>query len=524
MIKFRRRRPKKRTENKRALKLPFKKKKPHSLHLSIKYLEQFTIFTPSRKLSRLANMSQVISATRPIKRARTSLKSSRKRSKYPFEDAGLSDSTKQGKKVLEWLMKPLSVETFFKTQFEKVSVLLRNEDDKFASLLSMKELQALVRSGKLTYGCELDVTSYKTSCGRETLNLENGTAVGVEAWDHFKSGCSLRLLRPQQHIDGIYRLCAHLESFLECVVGANVYLTPGNSQGFAPHFDDIDAFICQIAGKKRWRVYAPRKDGLDRLPRHSSVDFTQEEVEKAGTVIDTILQAGDVLYLPRGCVHQAECTSGESSLHVTISAFQKWTWADLLLESFEMAVKSASAEDVSLRQTLPMRFGTYAGVGNGEADKKHRERFEGLVEKMVRHVGRKFPTDAAADLMAGRFMRERLPPVAVAKRVRGEEEVRGRSIVRCISGGIARIVVETEGDGMPMLIHCAGNSRTGGGESAKIKCLPEEALAVDVIIKAYPTGVRVEDLPLESAEDRIVLVEGLLDMRIVEIVKGSPRV
>jgi len=35
-------------------------------------------------------------------------------------------------------------------------------------------------------------------------------------------------------------------------------LTPPGSQGFAPHFDDIEAFVIQLEGKKRWRLYPSR--------------------------------------------------------------------------------------------------------------------------------------------------------------------------------------------------------------------------------------------------------------------------
>jgi len=36
------------------------------------------------------------------------------------------------------------------------------------------------------------------------------------------------------------------------------YLTPPGSQGFAPHYDDIEAFVLQLEGKKRWKLYGER--------------------------------------------------------------------------------------------------------------------------------------------------------------------------------------------------------------------------------------------------------------------------
>ena len=45
----------------------------------------------------------------------------------------------------------------------------------------------------------------------------------------------------------------------------NRYLTPAGTQGFAPHYDDIEAFILQLEGKKHWRLYSPRLEPLQNL-------------------------------------------------------------------------------------------------------------------------------------------------------------------------------------------------------------------------------------------------------------------
>ena len=36
------------------------------------------------------------------------------------------------------------------------------------------------------------------------------------------------------------------------------YLTPPGSQGFAPHYDDIEAIVIQLEGRKHWKLYASR--------------------------------------------------------------------------------------------------------------------------------------------------------------------------------------------------------------------------------------------------------------------------
>ncbi|KAL6189273.1 hypothetical protein ACLB2K_040662 [Fragaria x ananassa] len=94
-------------------------------------------------------------------------------------------------------------------------------------------------------------------------------------------------------------------------VGANLYLTPPNSQGLACHYDDHCVFVCQLVGCKIWRVSSqsnvqlPRLyDPLDRLygsEVHNSMDNCKQY----------LLREGDILYIPRGVLHEA-CTENVS--------------------------------------------------------------------------------------------------------------------------------------------------------------------------------------------------------------------
>lgn len=453
-----------------------------------------------------------MSPTRQLKRRRTT-------SSYEFEKPGLS-STAQGKHAFKWLLSGLSPNDFFKTYFEKKPTLRHNPPAKFRQLISTSLIRNLLSSGRLHYTADLDVTKYTAESGRQTFN-KGSNAAANDAWRMLsEEGCSLRLLRPQQYCDALWRLCAHLEEFMGCAVGANVYVTPGGSQGFAPHFDDVDAFVCQVEGRKRWKVYGGRADGADDLPRVSSVDFEQDDVKGLKVLYDRVLEEGDMLYLPRGRIHQAEGVDGVS-LHVTVSMYQKWTWADFLLESFEMAVESAAREDRLLRRSLPLRFGEFVGVGCGEGDERSRKWFEEKVAEVVKRVGELWPTDAGGDQMVERFMRERLPPPPMEMEENGKSSKAGMKVgleseVRARGAGVARVVMGK--DGLPRLVHCLGNSRGAGeGGSEELTCLPEEAFAVDSVLKAYPEGIKVGDLEMEKEEDRVELARGLVDIGILQL-------
>ncbi|KAI3932680.1 hypothetical protein MKW98_012651 [Papaver atlanticum] len=112
-------------------------------------------------------------------------------------------------------------------------------------------------------------------------------------------------------------------------VGANAYLTPPRSQGLALHYDDHCVFICQLLGQKRW-VVSPRQTSL--LPRlyEPLHHLTGTKVgNDASECKQFLLQEGDILYIPRGCPHEAYTVADDgmpeiddvstgSSLHLTL--------------------------------------------------------------------------------------------------------------------------------------------------------------------------------------------------------------
>lgn len=67
-------------------------------------------------------------------------------------------------------------------------------------------------------------------------------------------------------------------------------------------------------------------NGLE-LPSQSSGDLTHDEIGKP--VLEVTLHPGDVLYLPRGFVHEAEASAEEPSAHLTLSSYQQWSWFNL---------------------------------------------------------------------------------------------------------------------------------------------------------------------------------------------------
>lgn len=93
------------------------------------------------------------------------------------------------------------------------------------------------------------------------------------------------------------------------------------------HYDDVDVFVCQTSGTKRWLVYGPDAAGeAGHLTTKSSPDFQAKSLPKP--LLQVELSPGDVLYMPRGTVHQAQAQEQGSS-HLTLSAYQRWNYGSL---------------------------------------------------------------------------------------------------------------------------------------------------------------------------------------------------
>lgn len=90
--------------------------------------------------------------------------------------------------------------------------------------------------------------------------------------------------------------------FGQASVGANLYLTPPNSQGLAAHYDDHCVLVCQLAGNKKW-IIIPPENVLPRL--YEPLNAVHIAPDDVNNLEEILLTEGDILYIPRGFPHAA---------------------------------------------------------------------------------------------------------------------------------------------------------------------------------------------------------------------------
>src|SRR6185369_16459005 len=99
------------------------------------------------------------------------------------------------------------------------------------------------------------------------------------------------------------------------------------TQAGTVHSDPSDVYVIQLAGSKHWQVWPTppvRRMGVDR-------EYGPDELPEP--ILDVVLRAGDVLYLPYGTPHVAAAKE-ETSLHLTVVALTP-TWSQLLARVVE---------------------------------------------------------------------------------------------------------------------------------------------------------------------------------------------
>ncbi|XP_064538906.1 bifunctional lysine-specific demethylase and histidyl-hydroxylase NO66 [Drosophila montana] len=440
----------------------------------------------------------------------------------PQPEVHLQDSIEEGKRMLHWLINPMTSDDFFSQYWERNACQVkRKQPNYFSQLISFKLIDEMLIRNHLEFTTNIDVTTYKNGV-RQTHNPD-GRAMPPTVWGFYGDGCSIRILNPSTYLIKVRQLCAMMQEFFHCLVGANVYLTPPNSQGFAPHYDDIEAFVLQVEGRKRWRLYSPLHPS-DVLARTSSGNYSQQELGEP--LFDAVLEPGDILYFPRGTVHQAVCDQQQHSLHITLSVYQQQAYANLLEELMPAVLQRAIKHHLSLRRGLPLHTWQHLGLAKGDQKSELRDKLLGTTRRLVQQylMPSDAQIDAAVDQLAKRFQHEALPPVVLPEEhertVFGSRsqanshgqclcdyELTERTSVRLLRANILRLVAE--GSSLRVYYYVDNALEFCKYEANFMEIQPTEAAAVEALMSAYPKYLKVAKLPLRSAERRIEVATAL---------------
>ncbi|XP_078088687.1 ribosomal oxygenase 2 isoform X1 [Mustelus asterias] len=301
--------------------------------------------------------------------------------------------------LFESLISPIGSKEFFNEYWEQKPLLIQKNDPSVASyyqsLFKFDDLKEICKDD-VFYG--RDVNFCRCVSGKKKVLNKDGKVNYTQLKKDFEQKkATIQFHQPQRFKDELWKIQEKLECFFGSLVGSNVYITPPGSQGLPPHYDDVEVFILQLEGEKHWRLYKPTKP----LAREYSIE---PEDRIGNPTHEFTLKPGDLLYFPRGTIHQADTpTGGSHSTHITISTYQNNTWGDYLLDVIPWLVYDTMKEDIELSRGLPRQYLMQMGSSTDSA-RKLSEFLRGLADQVENGK------ETRSSEMKKDFILNRLPP------------------------------------------------------------------------------------------------------------------
>jgi ribosomal protein L16 Arg81 hydroxylase len=248
---------------------------------------------------------------------------------------------------LAWLLEPLSVDHFLDEIWGRDHHhFARGRADYFDDLFSQPSTPDGLLELFRHEPSAMRLVRGQDKKGPDNYRLADGSLDVAGVRNDFADGYTIVMDGVEQYLRAIRTLARSLEVELNFPTQVNAYITPPQSSGLVPHYDDHDVLVLQIQGSKAWHLYV----GADRQAHE-----IQRDTEKAVTLdslptpTELLLAAGDVLYVPRGRVHAAR-TNAEPSVHLTVGIH-----APTVLMLAIGALHSQSFRDDRLNARLPAR-------------------------------------------------------------------------------------------------------------------------------------------------------------------------
>ncbi len=333
---------------------------------------------------------------------------------------------------LAHLIHPVTLEEFSKEYWERQPLVVqRDEPEYYADLFCMADVDHIISSTGIRYpGIRLVKSGSPLPTGSYTSNLPWGNAVFSNLADPeqvvaaYHEGATLILQALQRTSQPLAHFCRKLETYFNHPVQANAYLTPDSSQGFKPHYDMHDVLVLQFRGHKHWRIY----DSPVPLPDRK-LPYSAAGVQPGELLREFVIRPGDLIYIPRGFIHEALTTESES-LHITVGIVP-YTWTDLFAEAVQLC-----REEPRFRRALPVGF-----AGRDEVGSDLREEFDTLLDAFRERAN----LEELLDIVAERFVSTRVP-LADGRLLEADrsDSVRLDTLVRRREGIIHRLTVDEE--------------------------------------------------------------------------------
>ncbi len=279
------------------------------------------------------------------------------------------------------LIYPYIVEEFFQNYYEKDYLYIsRNQPDYYDAILNADDIDLFFQNKNKPIS-DIRVTNNGAELPPYRWADEKSyIANNDKLFSLFNQGNTLVINYVNKSIPKLMHYCSDLENEMKIKLQTNIYITPYNAQGFETHYDRHDVFVLQTTGSKIWRLYnTPVELASQKFPYSKYKDKFDLEKPK----FEVELKPGDLLYIPRGMVHNAS-TTNTASIHITLGLYPNY-WFELVQELANLAEEKAE-----FRRAVP----------NALISENHQQEFKQEFHKLVQELMNNFNVD---ELLSRKF-------------------------------------------------------------------------------------------------------------------------
>lgn len=172
-------------------------------------------------------------------------------------------------------------------------------------------------------------------------------------YKELEAGATLVLNRIELVSPIVRDVCMEIGRLVGTQTTANAYATFGSQPATNVHWDTHDVFVVQVRGRKHWRLFEPTHP----LPISNQISNDRTAEVPENSYLDVVLEAGDVLYVPRGWWHRVAPTQTQDTIHLTVAVHTPlvldllvWACANVLPDLLE--VRHALLGEATDEQTL----------------------------------------------------------------------------------------------------------------------------------------------------------------------------
>lgn len=252
-----------------------------------------------------------------------------------------SAARRQGMRLIDLL----DGRDFVETSWEKAKLHLPAifDESDIADIFPLERFDELLTSGSLM-SPHLDLVSGGKKNPAPFLPSPSPATDVQQVLAEMNNGTTVRIPHIENYMHSLGEFARALEARFHMPIRANLYLTPPFNQGFQPHYDLDDIIVVQVLGSKTWSLH---RDYADQQPLpNADMNFQAQRHRPSGVPEELEMRAGDVMYLPRGFMHEAR-TDADWSIHITF-AFIGVKLGDLL----QQVIRFAAARSPELRRTI----------------------------------------------------------------------------------------------------------------------------------------------------------------------------